>query len=225
MNLARPLAEVGILLERNPGGALTARLQWGHVLGSSPVSAIMKYDQRVVSRNTSGSAVLLPATTDKEAVHVVSAEMEFADGVRAQKEVVFGGVFSEEMPAELTAVAVRQRGTAGSRRPASRRVAGPSPRPRWNAGSGRRTLSSTERSATRGGSRLHRQPESKFALTDAEFRVVIPPCEDSDRGGVGDGGLYLGPAPGTAGPANCCCAKERGRAMIRASPTPWPRPR
>jgi hypothetical protein len=175
VNLARPLAEIGILLERNPAGALTARLQWGHVLGQSPVSAILKYDQSVVSRSTSGSAVLLPASVDRDAVHVVSAEMEFADGVRAQKEVVFGGMFSEQMPAELTAVAVRQRGERTEPAPCFTtrgKAVAPTAVERGNGtayfvfngavGSARRELAST------------RQPESKFTLPDAELRIVAP---------------------------------------------------
>lgn len=201
VNLARPLAEVGILLERNPGGNLTARLQWGHVLGASPVSAIMKYDQRVVSRNTSGSAVLLPASPDKEAVHVVSAEMEFADGVRAQKEVVFGGVFSEEMPAELTAVAVRQRGAAAQASScftAGGRSVAPTAVERgigtayfvFNGavGNARRELASTK------------QPESKFALTDAEFRVVTPTVRKIQTGADSETAVFSSaPVPGDRG--------------------------
>jgi hypothetical protein len=200
INLARPLAEVGILLERNPGGALTARLQWGHVLGQSPVSAIMKYDQQVVSRNTSGSTVVLPAS-DPEEVHVVSAEMEFADGVRAQKEVVFGGMFSEQMPAELTAVAVRQRGKAAQPSPCfttSGRTIAPTAVERGvgtayfvfngSVGSARRELAST------------RQPESKFALRDAEFRVVFPTARKVQTSGDSETAIFTSqPAPGDRG--------------------------
>lgn len=107
LNLARPSAEALILLDRKDG-ALTARLVWLHINGTKPSSAVLKFDGQVVSRKATAVPVPLgPVADDK--LHVVSAELQFPDGSSARKEVVFGGGFSEQMPAELTAIAVRQR--------------------------------------------------------------------------------------------------------------------
>lgn len=108
VNLARPAAEAGILLERDANGALTARLQWTHLGGRRPVSAQLTLDGDVISRSASAEPVPL-GVVDPARIHVVGAEIAFLDGVRARKDIVFGGVYAEEIPSELTAIAVRVR--------------------------------------------------------------------------------------------------------------------
>lgn len=107
VNLARPAAEALIVLDRK-GRHLTAKLLWLHIMGFPPTKAVMKFDGREVSRDIDAVPVPLGEITD-DAVHVVSAELQFADGQNVRKEIVFGGGFSETLPAELTAVAVKQR--------------------------------------------------------------------------------------------------------------------
>jgi hypothetical protein len=173
INLARPLAEVGILLDRDPDGALTARVQWGHVLGASPHSTVMKLDREVISRATSGAPVRLPINDRGEGVHVVSVEIEFTDGVHAQKEIVFGGLFSEQMPAELTPVAVRQR-SEDPKLTACFTTHGKSVAPtavERGTATAYFVINGTAGKARRS---LLTKNDSAFALPDADFRLVAP---------------------------------------------------
>ncbi|HEX8408092.1 MAG TPA: hypothetical protein VF883_04470 [Thermoanaerobaculia bacterium] len=113
VNLARPAAEALILLDRN-GTALSARLGWLHIAGAEPTTTVVKFDGKVVSRKATSAPIPLGDVTDDQ-VHVVSAELMFPGGMQVRKEIVFGGPHSEQMPAELTAVAVRKRGETPTR--------------------------------------------------------------------------------------------------------------
>lgn len=110
INLARPAAEALIFLERS-GEQLAAKLLWSHVDGKEPVSAVLKLDGKVVSSGVTAKLVPLGAIRDND-LHVVSGEVTFRGGPTVRKEIVFGGIYSEQMPAELTAIAVTQRGNA-----------------------------------------------------------------------------------------------------------------
>ncbi len=101
VNLARGNAEVGVVLERKADG-VHARVLPRHYAGEKPVATIVAVDGQPVGGTLLG-------TFESSDVHLVSVTVRFADGVEATKEVVFGGVFGEELPAELTAVAVRQK--------------------------------------------------------------------------------------------------------------------
>jgi len=106
VNLARPVAEAGIVLERSEG-ILSARVLSTHVLGAQPASIVVKLDGKVLKRSATLAPVPLGKITDKS-IHVVSVEIDYADGSAAKKEIVFGGIFSETTPVELTAIPVRQ---------------------------------------------------------------------------------------------------------------------
>ncbi|HYH08288.1 MAG TPA: hypothetical protein VEK11_14625 [Thermoanaerobaculia bacterium] len=105
VNLARPMAETGILLNRE-GDVLFARLQWTHIRGKRATKAQLTFDGKVVSRDVSSAPVRL-GKADPKQIHVVSAEVWFEDSEHARKDLVFGGIYTEEMPSELTAIAVR----------------------------------------------------------------------------------------------------------------------
>lgn len=107
LNLARPAAEAGMILGRD-GPALTAQLQWSHIQGKAPTAAIVRLDGKVVSREVTSAPIDLGEVNDG-GIHAVGVELQFADGVVARKELAFGGMYSEQLPAELTPVAVRQR--------------------------------------------------------------------------------------------------------------------
>ena len=106
INLARPRAEAVIILART-GGRLTAKLDAAHIEGRKAKFATLKLDGREIA-SEAGVVVPLQVAADDE-MHVVSGEIEFTDGLRVRKELVFGGRFFEQMPAELTAIAVNQR--------------------------------------------------------------------------------------------------------------------
>jgi hypothetical protein len=106
LNIARPRAELQIVLERDGGGAPhEIRLESTHFKNARPKRSVIRLDGRTIGRSTS---VSLPATDPRD-MHVVSAEVTFEDDVVVRKELVFGGVYSEQMPADLTAIGVRQR--------------------------------------------------------------------------------------------------------------------
>lgn len=113
VNLARPAAEAIIVLDRK-GTALSARLGWLHIAGAEPTTTVVTFDGKVVSRKPTSAPIPLGDVTDDQ-VHVVSANLTFPGGMHVRKEIVFGGPHSEQMPAELTAVAVRKRGDTPTR--------------------------------------------------------------------------------------------------------------
>jgi hypothetical protein len=107
VNLARGNAEVGVVLERKTDG-VHARILPRHYAGVKPVATTITLDGQPVDGTFLGAF-------DAAGVHLVSVNVRFADGETAKKEVVFGGVFGEELPAELTPVIVREK--RGSRKP------------------------------------------------------------------------------------------------------------
>ena len=107
VNVSVPEAEAVIDLARE-GKTGTVRLRWWHVDGLAPVSAVLKLDGKIISRERTG-AVPLGEITDA-AIHIVSLDLRFPDGRQARREIAFGA--SEQVPVELTAIGVRQRGGA-----------------------------------------------------------------------------------------------------------------
>jgi len=105
INLARTNAEVGVLLRRDERG-ITAVARPRHYAASKLSSITVAVDGRVVSR---GFTSVLLGPMDPAEIHVVSVTARFADGAEAKKEVVFGGIFGDEVPSELTPITVRQR--------------------------------------------------------------------------------------------------------------------
>ncbi|HYC60176.1 MAG TPA: hypothetical protein VEK79_11485 [Thermoanaerobaculia bacterium] len=111
LNVARPAAELGVLLDRDAKGQMTASIRWGHFAHQAPTKVIVKLDGRVVSKGHVISAVPL-GNVDASKIHVLAVEASFRDGITSRREIAFGGGFSEQMPAEMTPVAVRQRKNA-----------------------------------------------------------------------------------------------------------------
>jgi len=105
LNLPRPPAEVEISLEKDAQGApVTARLIWQSLKGATPVSRVTLDDQPL-SVDSRGRAAFPPL--DPKLPHVLTAEVLFQPGVRARKDVAFGGSFGSELSSALSAVPVR----------------------------------------------------------------------------------------------------------------------
>ncbi len=100
VNLARPPAEVEIVLDREESGQLRAKVRWQHIAAETPKKIALKLDGRTIA---SSATATLPAV-ESSAIHVLQAELEFQGGLTATKELAFGGQFSEEVPSELTGV-------------------------------------------------------------------------------------------------------------------------
>jgi hypothetical protein len=106
LNLPRPAAEVGIVLEPGEGGApKAALLTWHTVSGVKPASVQLTLDDEPLVVDPKGRAELPPR--DLKTLHVLTAELWFPPGVTARKDVVYGGEYGSEISTELTAVPVR----------------------------------------------------------------------------------------------------------------------
>ncbi|PYQ29877.1 MAG: hypothetical protein DMF56_09120 [Acidobacteria bacterium] len=100
VNLARPAAEAAIALVRDPdSGRLRATVRWQHIAFEKPNKIELRLDGKVIGKK---ATTLLPAL-EPYTLHMLHADVKF-DGFTATKEMVFGGMYSEQMPAELTGV-------------------------------------------------------------------------------------------------------------------------
>jgi hypothetical protein len=109
INLPRATAELEVVLERDAKGMpKRATLTGFHVSYASIRRATLKLDVVPLSLDRNYRASL-PAI-DMKRPHVLAAEMRFADGTVARREVVFGGEFAETMPTQLTPTVVARTG-------------------------------------------------------------------------------------------------------------------
>lgn len=107
INLPRPEAELSLTLERKDKSTIVTDLRWQHVAAERPFQIELTLDGKRVKVDRNGRALL--KISDDTAIHALKAEAKFRDGAVASREIVFGGQFSYEMPAELTPVLVRDR--------------------------------------------------------------------------------------------------------------------
>jgi len=107
INLPRPEAELSLALDRKDKSTIAVDLRWQHMSAEKPFGIRLTLNGKRVSIDRRGRALL--KISDDSAIQVLKAEVRFRNGVLASREVVFGGQFSYEMPAELTPVLVRNR--------------------------------------------------------------------------------------------------------------------
>jgi hypothetical protein len=107
VNLPRPAAEVGIVLEGPAAKPSSVRVSWQSRTGERPVAARVTMDDQALNVDGVGRSPL--PSYDPEAPHVLSAELTFPSSVTARRDVVFGGRYGSEISMELTAVPVRLR--------------------------------------------------------------------------------------------------------------------
>ena len=104
INLPRPPAEVEVVLERDGSGrAVAARLAWESILGVRPLRVVVTFDGARLP--LADRRVTLPAY-DEVATHVLTAVLDFPNGVRSRSDVVLGGGSAGEAKSELTAVPI-----------------------------------------------------------------------------------------------------------------------
>jgi hypothetical protein len=104
INLPRAPAEVEIVLERDASGrAATARLAWESILGVRPNRVVVTFDGRALP--LAEKRVTLPAY-DPQATHVLTAVLDYPNGVRSRSDVVMGGGSAGDARSELTAVPI-----------------------------------------------------------------------------------------------------------------------
>ncbi|HYB54138.1 MAG TPA: hypothetical protein VEG84_09745 [Thermoanaerobaculia bacterium] len=104
INLPRAPAEVDVVLERGPDGrAVAARWTWDSILGVRPNRVTVTFDGRPLAFEA--KRVVLPSY-DPDATHVLTAVLEYPNGVRSRRDVVLGGGSAGDAKSELTAVPV-----------------------------------------------------------------------------------------------------------------------
>jgi hypothetical protein len=107
VNLPRPTAEFVIALQHDDKGApVSAELRWEHLLGAKPVRSTLTIDGKSVPIGRATRVRLPPL--DMNHPHLIAAEMRFADGFDARREIVVGGAVSGTAEADLTPISVRQ---------------------------------------------------------------------------------------------------------------------
>ena len=104
INLARPAAEITLDLVRDGAGSPRAVVKWQHIAAEKVKKVQIKLDGKVIGTKDTVALPQLPPSS----VHVVEAEVRFADGFVAKAERAFGGQYGEALPAELTAMLVRK---------------------------------------------------------------------------------------------------------------------
>lgn len=102
VNVPRPYAEIGVIFHRD-----RAHITWRHIGEKKPKKMLVKLGDKTLASKVTDSVPLPPLAPSS--INVLTIDVTFEDGTTAHREVVFGGVFAEEMPAELTATAVRER--------------------------------------------------------------------------------------------------------------------
>lgn len=109
INLPRPFAEVDIVPRRGANDAIIgAELKWRHIAAEKVASATVKLDGAAYPVDATKQRVEFPPP-DPTRPHMLSADVKFADGITARREIVFGGVVTDETQSELTPILLTQR--------------------------------------------------------------------------------------------------------------------
>ncbi|HYH08287.1 MAG TPA: hypothetical protein VEK11_14620 [Thermoanaerobaculia bacterium] len=167
VNLARPPAEIGVMVVRDADGTMSARIRSKHLGGEKPQAVTVKLDGKPI---TNGTAMHVPlGNPAPDTVHVLEVEVAFADGIAAKKEVVFGGGFSEQMPAELTPMITRVEKPCfrlgnSTVKPAAVEKGSATVFFVLNGGAGESRAALTPRD----------RHDTLFSFPDADFRLVLP---------------------------------------------------
>ena len=105
INLPRPRAEVHMVVQRDAEGRPTdVEVEGRHITYFEPTRVTVQLDGTPLRLDRHRHATLPPL--DMKRPHDLAAEMDFADGAVARRELVFGGEFAETVPAELTPLAI-----------------------------------------------------------------------------------------------------------------------
>ncbi len=106
LNLPRPAAEAELVLEQGEDGApKSVLLSWQSVNGANPAATELTLDGQPLTLDADHRAALPPRNLKD--LHMLAAELRFPSGVRARKEVAYGGQYGSTVSSELTAIPVR----------------------------------------------------------------------------------------------------------------------
>jgi hypothetical protein len=105
INLPRPVAEAGFVLEPGKGGkGRMARLVWRSLERESPISVVVTFDGKVLPAPRP-ERIELPNYSPMQP-HFLHADLDFGGDVSATAEMVFGGSRMTESSTTLTAIPV-----------------------------------------------------------------------------------------------------------------------
>ena len=105
VNLPRPRAEARLVLHTTDDGpADSAQLTWSALDRSAPEKLEVLFDGQPLDTRQP-ERIPLP-TYDSDFLHVLSAELDFGDGISARTVIPVGGVFGDVTSTELTAIPV-----------------------------------------------------------------------------------------------------------------------
>jgi hypothetical protein len=103
INLPRRRAEARLVLESDDSGRPTrARLIWQALDYEEPTQVQFVFDGKTITSETLREVELPPYNPSE--LHILSAEVEFSDFVKARADAVFGGSFGDRISSELTGV-------------------------------------------------------------------------------------------------------------------------
>ena len=106
INLPRPAAEVEIVVERaTVGQARTVRLAWQSTANERPTAIALTLDGKLLALDGRNRA-LLPPHAPGSATQVLSAELTFASGAVARRDLALGREFDDEVSTALTSLPV-----------------------------------------------------------------------------------------------------------------------
>lgn len=106
INLPRPPAEAQILFSgAGEGQRPTARVVWQSLTGERPIGIELRLDGAPLALDAEAKAPF--AVPAPGSAHVLSAELRFASGAEARKDVVLTGDWDGDVASELTAFPVR----------------------------------------------------------------------------------------------------------------------
>jgi hypothetical protein len=106
LNLPRPPAELQILLQRDEhGSARGAQLAWESLTAAPPTSVRVTFDGRPL--DVRGREAFEVPAYDATTSHLLSANVEFDNGIHCRADSVLGGRSSSEAASELTGVPIR----------------------------------------------------------------------------------------------------------------------
>jgi VWFA-related protein len=105
INMPRPKAEVGVLLERDENGyPAVARVTWEAVGDELTATVTSTLDGNALVVDDLRRIALPDMARDR--AHVLAVTVDFGNGIEASEEVAFGGFHGSEVSSELTAVPV-----------------------------------------------------------------------------------------------------------------------
>jgi hypothetical protein len=105
INRPRDPAEASMLLIGGAQGrGVTAQLHWRSIFATEPSSIHVSFDGLELLADAAGR-IALP-DHDPDQLHFLRAEVDFTESVRSLTEIAFGGIYTDEVNTELTAVPV-----------------------------------------------------------------------------------------------------------------------